>query len=116
MKKQFLDLLIKISNKTSDLHNKLSSEEFPNFDYSSLSPISNGDDKGHYSNALKWALINRKEKDIKNIALTGPYGSGKSTILKTFQKHYSGNDLKFLNISLATFKEEKIKRDSVSFP
>ncbi|MGY5848494.1 YobI family P-loop NTPase [Salegentibacter sp. HM20] len=111
MKQKFLNLLLKISNKALQLHNQLSDKVPLNFDYSSLSPIDDGDEKGHYSNALNWALINRKKKDIKNIALTGPYGSGKSTILKTFQKNYSGNDLKFLNISLATFKEEKIKRD-----
>jgi hypothetical protein len=75
--------------------------------YSSLSPIDNGDENGHYSKALLWALKNRKKEDIKNIALTGSYGSGKSSILKTFQKNYKGKDLKFLNISLATFKEEK---------
>jgi hypothetical protein len=78
-------------------------------DYSSLSPIDDGDEKGHYSKALQWALENREEENIKNIALSGSYGSGKSTILKTFQKQYKGTDLKFLNISLATFKEEKPK-------
>ena len=91
-------------NKTEEINN-------PELDYNSLSPIKNGDLKGHYSRALEWALKNRLKKDIKNIALTGPYGSGKSTILKTFQNNYSGNELQFLNISLATFKEEKIKRD-----
>lgn len=75
--------------------------------YSSLSPIGTGDENGHYSNALLWALENRKAEGIKNIALTGPYGSGKSSILKTFQTNYQGKDLKFLNISLATFKEEE---------
>lgn len=80
--------------------------------YSSLSPISNCDEDGHYTSVLSWALQNRKEQDIKNIALTGPYGSGKSSILKTFQANYKGDDLKFLNISLATFKEEKQKLDN----
>lgn len=79
--------------------------------YSSLSPIDNGDKAGHYSKAILWALKNRKKEDIKNIALTGPYGSGKSSILKTFQKNYIGKDLTFLNISLATFKEEKTEYD-----
>ncbi|MPT36508.1 MAG: hypothetical protein E2604_15815 [Flavobacterium sp.] len=74
--------------------------------YSSLSPIGNAKDQKHYSDALDWALKNRSVKDIKNIALTGPYGSGKSTILKTYFNNYSGKDLKFLFISLATFKEE----------
>lgn len=72
----------------------------------SLSPIDNADPDGHYSEMLLWALNNREEKDIKNIALTGPYGSGKSSVLKTFEKKHQSDDLVFLNITLATFKEE----------
>jgi hypothetical protein len=78
--------------------------------YSSLSPIGNSAESEKYSEALDWALKNRSVKDIKNIALTGPYGSGKSTILKTYYNNYSGKDLKFLFISLATFKEENQER------
>ena len=77
-----------------------------NYVFNPLSPIANADDDNHYSNALGWALKTRKQNDIKNIALTGPYGSGKSSILKTFKAKYEGGDLHFLNISLATFKEE----------
>ena len=73
--------------------------------FNSLSPI-NDADADHYIKALTWALDNRKEKSIFNIALTGPYGSGKSSILKTFQKQNKNKDLVFLEISLATFKEE----------
>lgn len=80
--------------------------------YSSLSPIDTADQNAEYEKALQWALKNRRTKDIKNIALTGPYGSGKSSILKTFQKNYDQGDLKFLNISLATFKEEEKKTDN----
>ncbi len=43
-------------------------------------------------------------KDINNIAITGNYGSGKSTIIKTFQ-HLNKNKYKYLNISLASFTE-----------
>lgn len=80
-------------------------------DYASLSPVDNGDDNSEYMQALNWALRNRKKQDIKNIALTGPYGSGKSSILKTFQNRNKVRGLKFLNISLATFKEEKIRKN-----
>lgn len=74
----------------------------------SLSPVMDADQDGVFGDSLYWALKNRREKDIKNIAITGPYGSGKSSLLKTFQeKHKKDTDLKFLNISLATFKEEK---------
>ena len=42
-------------------------------------------------------------KDVKNIAVTGPYGSGKSSILKTLTED-SRNDRHYLSISLATLK------------
>ncbi|WP_313419906.1 YobI family P-loop NTPase [Sphingobacterium multivorum] len=44
-------------------------------------------------------------KGINNIALTGGYGSGKSTILKTFQ--HLNPQYKYLNISLASFNKKK---------
>ncbi|ARV14201.1 YobI family P-loop NTPase [Polaribacter sp. SA4-12] len=111
MKEKLLDLLLITSKKIEELHYKLSKKNQIELDYSSLSPIANGDKDGHYTKALQWSLENREEEDIKNIALTGSYGSGKSTILKTFRKNYKGSELEFLNISLATFKEEKIKKD-----
>ena len=52
-------------------------------DYQSLTPIDNADEDKTYSNAINWALENRNTRNIKNIALTGSYGSGKSSILKT---------------------------------
>ena len=80
-------------------------------DFDSLAPIDTADSDNHYFNALNWALKTRRENSIKNIALTGPYGSGKSSILKSFQKKCSKKDFRFLNISLATFKEEIGKTD-----
>lgn len=56
-----------------------------------------------YLKTLKWALEN---KDIKNLAITGTYGSGKSSILKTFWNAYDKKE-KVLEISAATFSEEK---------
>ena len=57
-----------------------------NIPFNSLSPVSDPEKHKFYCDSLEWALSNRKEKDIKNIALSGTYGSGKSSILKTFQK------------------------------
>lgn len=52
-------------------------------------------------------------KGVNNIALSGTYGSGKSTIIKSFEKENNWrDDYKFLNISLATFKsKEKISNN-----
>ena len=42
-------------------------------------------------------------KDVRNIAVTGPYGSGKSSILKTLMEDFNENR-QYLSISLATLK------------
>jgi len=112
LKNKAIHLLKKTIEFLESVYYKYTSDNLNDLAYSSLSPIHNGDENGHYSKALLWALENRKKEDIKNIALTGSYGSGKSSILKTFQKNYKGKDLKFLNISLATFKEESPKCDT----
>lgn len=62
---------------------------------------------GKYFEALEWALANKK---ISNIALTGTYGSGKSSILRSFEKLYS-EDYKYLKISLASFSPEEQGND-----
>jgi hypothetical protein len=85
--------------------------------YMDLAPSDNIDEGWVYIDALNWAIRNDK---ITNIALTGNYGSGKSSVIKTFIKRMWHNKdsnwlrnilmnlyyyLKFksLCISLATF-------------
>ena len=46
-----------------------------------------------------------KEGEIKNIALTGPFGSGKSSILLTLRKKFV--NFEYLPISLATLKADE---------
>jgi len=108
MKKNLLNLIMLIKvllQRVSSKSKEESKEEHIELPYHSLSPICEAKIP-QYEEALNWALNNRKEKNIKNIAITGPYGSGKSSILNTFQKNNSNKDLHFLNISLATFKDE----------
>lgn len=57
--------------------------------------------------ALKTAFENRK---IKNIALTGPYGSGKSSILDTLLTVLP-KERAVLRISLATLRVEEASAD-----
>jgi len=63
-----------------------------------------------YLSNLKKAI---NTESINNIALTGSYGSGKSTILKTFQHH--NRRFKYLNISLASFKDNKDESEEKEF-
>jgi len=101
----FLGLYIKSLQKLQKrLHHSISpiSQEL----FESLTPTEDGDDYDIYEKALNFSLL---DKDIRNIALTGPYGSGKSTILKTFQKNHKEYD--YLNISLASFRLIKDEDD-----
>ena len=76
--------------------------------YSSLAPKSDIQDKEKYFEALKWAL---KDEKIHNIAITGPYGSGKSSIINSFfQKN---NKIQKLSISMASFNNKEIKEEEI---
>ena len=65
-----------------------------------LAPTDKADEAGVYSAALTEATDNPR---VMNIALTGPYGSGKSSIIKSFLKRYKR---RALQISLAAFMPE----------
>lgn len=47
---------------------------------------------------------------IKNIAITGPYGAGKSSIIQTLERDYP--TFKYLNLSLATLRADEIPSKS----
>lgn len=52
-------------------------------EYNDLMPVDDIENGDEYIAALNWAFQNKK---VKNIALTGPYGSGKSSVIETFLK------------------------------
>lgn len=54
-----------------------------------------------------------KDNDIYNIALTGPFGSGKSSVVKTLISEEEGH-YNFLEISLATLDSEKEEKKEES--
>ncbi|MEE1259390.1 MAG: P-loop NTPase fold protein [Paludibacteraceae bacterium] len=66
-----------------------------------LTPISITKDKPQYKTVLNIAH-RLKMGDALNIALTGPYGSGKSSILRTLKNDFP--NFQYLSISLATLK------------
>ena len=74
-------------------------------EYVTLTPddkIANG---AEYLNALKWAIDGKK---ARNIALSGPYGSGKSSVIETFLKNNPSLEQRSIKISMATFVEEAL--------
>ena len=73
-----------------------------------LAPIDTVEDEVTF-NALDYAL---SQNNIRNIAVTGNYGSGKSSVLQSYIKQNKKN--KFLNISLATFAIEEKDEKKVS--
>lgn len=67
--------------------------------YDTLAPKTINDaSMGEYFIALKYAL---SQKDVRNIAITGSYGAGKSTVISSFMKYHC--DDKYINVSLAGF-------------
>ena len=90
-------------NKLTETINQKKVEKAYKKEYTTLTPddnISNGDG---YLKALKWAIRGKK---AKNIALSGPYGSGKSSVIDTFLRKNRSVKRKSLKISMATFVEE----------
>ncbi|WP_064663044.1 hypothetical protein [Pseudoalteromonas sp. MQS005] len=67
-----------------------------------LTPTDSAEDCDTYFEAIDQGM---KNPNVKNIALTGPYGSGKSSIIKSYEKQSLGI-YRLLNISLASFKDE----------
>lgn len=84
--------LNRIDKKISNYVYKPTKSEFLD-----LSPKSDSNNK-HYLEALYWAIRNKR---IRNIGLTGPLGSGKSSIIKTFESNYK--EFNILNISVAPY-------------
>ena len=50
-------------------------------------------------------------RNVKNIALTGPYGAGKSSVLQTLMRDYRKAD--YLSISLATLEDDTLYKELV---
>lgn len=77
-----------------------SPQKLPVSRFVDLAPTSNADQTGIYYEALDFATNN---DEVLNIALTGPYGSGKSSVIKSFLLKYPRDALE---LSLASFLPE----------
>ena len=67
------------------------------YKFEKLTPINDVKLDG-YKEALDFAFQNR---DIRNIAITGSYSSGKSSVIETYKS--INKDIKLMHISLAHF-------------
>ena len=84
---------------------EISEETKADITFTPLTPTEEAKDCESYMGALSWALNQDK---IHNIAISGPYGSGKSSVIRTFlSPHGQQSKYKHLTISLATFNVQK---------
>lgn len=91
------DFFISIPVRLSNENIVISKSE--NTYYHDLAPKEEVDKRMYsYHKALSWAL---KNKNVYNIAISGPYGSGKSTIIRSFLRKHP--EIGYINISLADF-------------
>ena len=69
--------------------------------FEKLTPITDSD-ISVYESAIDFVFENN---DVKNIALSGAYGAGKSSVLASYKSSHP--DTKFLHISLAHFQDDQ---------
>lgn len=91
------DSFISIKDYISGVRNQI---------FSSLTPDLNVDIVKDYKPALDFALRKSPDNTIRNIAITGGYGSGKSSIIGTYFNNHNSLNYKYLSVSLASFSEE----------
>lgn len=112
IKDLYKNLLLNIIHRLSNCYRKLNKNG--NLDnpqgFEDFTPIILADKDDKYSDIIKYTVENANSK---NVALTGPYGSGKSSILKTFEDKYP--EYKYLNISLATFDEKEHQLKEIEY-
>lgn len=79
-------------------------EEQLHISYDPLTPSVIEDEKAQsYIEALNFAC---SRPEIRNIAVTGPYGAGKSSVLLTWEKA-ENNDFRVMTVSLADFEMQR---------
>ena len=98
---------IALLERIREVINKRIQEKKKN-EFTDLAPIDDIENVAEYLKALHWAI--KKEK-VKNIALAGPYGAGKSSIIDTYLKKHRITRRKALRVSMATFVENKTDKN-----
>lgn len=83
-------------------------ETLQDFSLESLAPKRTNNNIAYYSKIINAGI---QDNSVLNIAITGSYGAGKSSVLKTFKEDYP-KKYKYLNISLANFRDKE-KTDEI---
>ena len=73
-------------------------EESPKYQFEKLTPITDGD-ISVYEEAIDTVFA---ESDIRNVAISGAYGAGKSSLIAAYKNKHPNK--KFIHISLAHFQ------------
>lgn len=76
------------------------------YQFQRLTPIDNVE-LGIYENAINYIFDN---PDIKNVAVSGAYSAGKSSVLASYKKKHS--EFRFLHISLAHFRPQSQEEET----
>ncbi len=71
--------------------------------YEALTPVNNIKNGQEYKAALDWAL---SQADVHNIAISGPYGSGKSSVIESYLSESNRDNV--VRISLAAFNLDEM--------
>lgn len=111
IKKFFNDKIFNIKNNWDKRIEYLEAygeeKDFSRLRIDNLAPKDDLEKCEDYCKVLEYGIENRK---VFNIAVTGPYGSGKSSILRTFENKYV--KYKYINISLAAFISNTVVLDN----
>lgn len=91
------------TRKSNEHSDSKSGAKHINRQYEALTPKNDIENGREYVAALDWAL---SKSDIHNIAISGPYGSGKSSVIESYLKQRT--ELKTLRISLAAFNLDEM--------
>lgn len=98
-------MLLKKKKATDNVASGRSTEK--RFHFEKLAPVDNAN-IDVYEDAIEFAFEN---EDIRNIAISGAYGSGKSSLLASYKKKYT--DKEFIHISLAHFEPDHMENHQV---
>ncbi len=105
-------------NKKENTEQNEQNTKTENTKFYSLAPVES-DNYDKYNDAFKFALNhNGKSKKITNITVTGPYASGKSSVIENVKKEFGTDN--FITLSLTNFNsgdmedDGKIKENSIT--